>query len=99
MSKEELFHRQLINSYVAHVAKTPFEEFMVRSELTRRTREYLGGMGSHSQEYQRATTSIFFAGDKNAYTDHLEQVGGDLATIYKLETAAYGMTTIVRIAI
>ena len=44
MTKQEIFHRQLINSFVKHVATTPTEEFLVRSELIRRTREFLTGM-------------------------------------------------------
>lgn len=94
MSKEEIFHRQLINSYVKHVATTPYEEFMVRSELTRRTRGFIGGMGPDVPQYARASTAIFFGSDRQAYETALSESHPDLSHTYNIETFGGGLTTI-----
>jgi len=95
MSKEEVFHRQLINSYIRYAANSLFEEFVVRSELISRTREFVGNMGPAGPQYARATTAIFFNGDKQAYEENLASV-----TIladnhsYRIQAVQYGSTTI-----
>lgn len=94
MSKEELFHRQLVASFVRHLAITPYEEFMVRSELIRRTREFIGNMGPAGPQYARATTAIFFNGDRAAYEDHLVEAEDSPSHIYEIELFGGGLTTI-----
>lgn len=94
MTKQEIFHRQLINSFVKHVATTPTEEFLVRSELIRRTREFLKGMMAWSN-YENASSAIFFNGDKQAYNEHLEMALIEQpAYVYEIETFPYGDTTL-----
>ena len=100
MTDQEIFHRQLINSYVAHVATTPTEQFLVRSELIRRTREFIGGMGPDAEQYARASAAIFFHGDKQAYRDHLEMAATEApAHVYTIETFPYGDTTLKSVSI
>lgn len=94
MSKEEIFHRQLVASVVHHIASTPYEEFMVRSELIRRTREFVGNMGPDGPQYARATTTIFFGGDKRAYEEHLETAAPNQNHLYVIELFGGGLTTI-----
>ena len=94
MTKQEIFHRQLINSYVKHVATTPTEEFLVRSELIRRTREFLKGMMAWDN-YEKASSSIFFNGDLRAYNEHLEMaLIEEPMYVYEIETFPYGDTTL-----
>ncbi len=94
MTKQEIFHRQLINSFVKHVATTPTEEFLVRSELIRRTREFLNGM-MEGVNYENASSAIFFNGDKRAYNEHLEMALIEQpAYVYEIETFPYGDTTL-----
>lgn len=94
MSKQEIFHRQLIDSYVKHVATTPTEEFLVRSELLSRTREFLKGM-LRWESYAEATTSIFFNGDRQAYEEHLMMALVEQpAYVYEIETFPYGSTVL-----
>lgn len=94
MTKQEIFHRQLINSYVKHVATTPTEEFLVRSELIRRTREFLTGM-MEWVNYENASSAIFFNGDLRAYHEHLEMALIEQpAYVYEIETFPYGDTTL-----
>lgn len=94
MTKQEIFHRQLINSFVKHVATTPTEEFLVRSELIRRTREFLTGM-MEWDNYEKASSSIFFNGDLRAYHEHLEMALIEQpAYVYEIETFPYGDTTL-----
>jgi hypothetical protein len=100
MTKQEIFHRQLINSYVKHVATTPTEEFLVRSELIRRTREFTGNMGPDGPQYARASTAIFFRGDKTAYEEHLIMaLIEEPAYVYEIETFPYGDTTLKSVSI
>ena len=99
MTKQEIFHRQLINSYVKHVATTPTEEFLVRSELIRRTREFLTGM-MEWDNYEKASSSIFFNGDLRAYHEHLEMALIEQpAYVYEIETFPYGDTTLKSVSI
>ncbi|EBX1873651.1 hypothetical protein DRD23_09165 [Salmonella enterica subsp. enterica serovar Enteritidis] len=99
MTKQEIFHRQLINSYVKHVATTPTEEFLVRSELIRRTREFLTGM-MEWDNYEKASSSIFFNGDLRAYHEHLEMaLIEEPAYVYEIETYPYGDTTLKSVSI
>lgn len=99
MTKQEIFHRQLINSYVKHVATTPTEEFLVRSELIRRTREFLTGM-MEWDNYEKASSSIFFNGDLRAYHEHLEMALIEQpAYVYEIETYPYGDTTLKSVSI
>lgn len=99
MTDQEIFHRQLIASYVAHVAKTPYEEFMVRSELIRRTREFVTAMGPDTQ-YARASTVIFFNGDRRAYEDNLEgAVTENPDHVYTIETFPLGTTVLKAISL
>lgn len=94
MSKEEIFHRQLIISVVNHLATTPYEEFMVRSELIRRTSEFVGNMGPDGPQYARASTAIFFNGDRKTYTEHLEAAVPHPYHAYDIELFGGGVTTI-----
>lgn len=94
MSKEEVFHRQLVASVVHNLASTPYEGFMVRSELIRRTREFVGNMGPDAPQYARATIVIFFNGDRKAYEEHLEMAPPNQDHIYALELFGGGVTTI-----
>ncbi len=99
MTKQEIFHRQLINSFVKHVATTPTEEFLVRSELIRRTREFLTGMMAWDN-YEKASSSIFFNGDLRAYHEHLEMaLIEEPAYVYEIETYPYGDTTLKSVSI
>ena len=99
MTKQEIFHRQLINSYVKHVATAPTEEFLVRSELIRRTREFLTGM-MEWDNYEKASSSIFFNGDLRAYHEHLEMaLIEEPAYVYEIETFPYGDTTLKSVSI
>ena len=94
MTKEEIFHRQLVGSLVKHLASTPYEEFMVRSELIRRTREFIGNMGPDGPQFARASTIIFFNGDRKAYEEHLETAAPNQNHIYVIELFGGGLTTI-----
>lgn len=94
MTKEEIFHRQLVASTVQHLSSTPYEEFMVRSELIRRTREFIGDMGPDGPQFARASTAIFFNGDRQAYQDHLATAAPNQNHIYVLELFGGGLTTI-----
>lgn len=97
MSKQEMFHRQLINSYVSHVCNTPFEEFMVRSELVSRTREFVGGMGNEDAQYERASRAIFFEGKAARYTEAFDEMSIDPDHIYVLVVKPLGSTTVISI--
>ena len=99
MTKEEMFHRQLVNSYVQSVAKTEFEAFMVRSELIRRTREFVGNMGPDGPQFARASTAIFFNRDAKAYGDNLAGASDDPEQLYDLVTLPLGNTTITAISL
>jgi hypothetical protein len=94
MTKQEIFHRQLVASVVHNLASTPYEAFMVRSELIRRTREFVGNMGPDGPQYARASTTIFFNGDSKAYEEHLETAAPNQNHIYALELFGGGLTTI-----
>ena len=99
MTDQEIFHRQLIASYVAHVAKTPYEEFMVRSELLRRTRELMT-LCPLVDPYAKASTVIFFNGDRRAYEDNLEgAVTENPDHVYTIETFPLGVTTLKAISL
>lgn len=94
MSQEEIFHRQLINSYVTSVAVGRFEEFMVRSELLRRTREFIDGLHT-PPEIAKATITLFFGGDYETYSRMLDMSREyDPKHIYPIETFMLGDTTI-----
>lgn len=94
MNKEEVFHRQLVASVVHNLASTSYEAFMVRSELIRRTREFVGNMGPDGPQYARASTEIFFNGDRKAYEEHLATAVPNLNHIYAIELFGGGLTTI-----
>lgn len=99
MTKQEIFHRQLINSYVKHVATTPTEEFLVRSELLRRTQHFLSGIMEWSN-YEKASASIFFNGDIRTYREHLEMAAIEApAHVYTIEIFPYGDTTLKSVSI
>ncbi len=94
MTKQEIFHRQLVNSFVKHVANSEFEAFMVRSELINRTRKFIGNMGPDGLHCARASTVIFFKGDSKAYEEHLDVAAPNPNHIYEIETFGDGTTTI-----
>ena len=94
MSQEEIFHRQLINSYVTSVAVGRFEEFMVRSELLRRTREFINGPHTPTA-IAKATATLFFGGDSEVYNRMLDMSHRyDPINIYPIETFLICDTTI-----
>ena len=97
MTKEEVFHRQLINSYVSHVANTPFEEFMVRSEIFRRTREFTDEVVLSRAQYERASTAFFFDGDRTKYHLAFNEMSPDPDHIYTIQTKPFGNTTLTSI--
>lgn len=95
MTKQEIFHRQLINSYVSYAAVGRFEEFMVRSELIHRTRELMGNGEWGPQEYARTTAAIFFSGDHQAYEEILEKaVDYPPRHVFEIKTHMLGDTTL-----
>lgn len=76
MISPEVFHHQLINSVVMKLATTPYEQFVVRSELISRTREFQNTMSPKDN----ATASIFFNGDYKAYEEQLQSATNDSIT-------------------
>lgn len=98
MITAEIFHRQLINSYVAHVAKTEFEQFMVRSELLNRTRA-IAGVRTYDRTTDASDASIviFFNGDRRAYEEQWKAANLAPDAIYQIRTAGLGSTTILEI--
>lgn len=96
MISEVTFHKQLINSFVNHVAENPFEETMLRSELLRRTREIVNPIGrSRGSSTEQASVYIFFDGDRRRYLDFLKAATNtDENAFYRINIGTHGRTTL-----